>query len=68
MLGSHNFLTSGTSGDDREMGIKTNDQNIIEKLIGEYENASDLTKAVSKPKRKRKPKPKPKQINNKQAA
>ena len=43
MVGSHNFLSSGSSGDDLEMGIKTNDQNIIEKLIKAYESASDLT-------------------------
>lgn len=38
MLGSHNFLTSGV-GEEREIGIRTTDPNLIEKLIERYEYA-----------------------------
>jgi phosphatidylserine/phosphatidylglycerophosphate/cardiolipin synthase-like enzyme len=38
MLGSHNFLTSGV-GEEREIGIRTTDPNLIEKLIARYEQA-----------------------------
>jgi phosphatidylserine/phosphatidylglycerophosphate/cardiolipin synthase-like enzyme len=40
MLGSHNFLTSGV-GEEREIGIRTTDPNLIEKLIERYEQAPD---------------------------
>jgi phosphatidylserine/phosphatidylglycerophosphate/cardiolipin synthase-like enzyme len=40
MLGSHNFLTSGV-GEEREIGIRTTDPNLIEKLIERYEYAPD---------------------------
>jgi phosphatidylserine/phosphatidylglycerophosphate/cardiolipin synthase-like enzyme len=40
MLGSHNFLTSGV-GEEREIGIKTTDLNLIENLIERYEQAPD---------------------------
>jgi phosphatidylserine/phosphatidylglycerophosphate/cardiolipin synthase-like enzyme len=40
MLGSHNFLTSGV-GEEREIGIRTTDPNLIEKLIERYEHAPD---------------------------
>jgi phosphatidylserine/phosphatidylglycerophosphate/cardiolipin synthase-like enzyme len=41
MLGSHNFLTSGIS-EEREIGIRTTDLNLIEILIERYEQAPDL--------------------------
>lgn len=40
-LGSHNFLTSG-AGEEREIGIKTTDLNLINRLISVYERAPDL--------------------------
>ena len=40
MLGSHNFLTSGV-GEEREIGMRTTDLNLIEKLIERYEQAPD---------------------------
>jgi phosphatidylserine/phosphatidylglycerophosphate/cardiolipin synthase-like enzyme len=40
MLGSHNFLTSGV-GEEREIGMRTTDSNLIEKLIERYEQAPD---------------------------
>lgn len=40
MLGSHNFLTSGV-GEEREIGMRTTDPNLIEKLIERYEQAPD---------------------------
>jgi phosphatidylserine/phosphatidylglycerophosphate/cardiolipin synthase-like enzyme len=40
MLGSHNFLTSGV-GEEREIGIRTTDPNLIERLIERYEQAPD---------------------------
>jgi phosphatidylserine/phosphatidylglycerophosphate/cardiolipin synthase-like enzyme len=40
MLGSHNFLTSGV-GAEREIGVRTTDLNLIERLIERYEQAPD---------------------------
>jgi phosphatidylserine/phosphatidylglycerophosphate/cardiolipin synthase-like enzyme len=40
MLGSHNFLTSGV-GEEREIGMRTTDPNLIEELIARYEQAPD---------------------------
>ena len=40
MLGSHNLLTSGV-GEEREIGMRTTDPNLIEKLIERYEHAPD---------------------------
>lgn len=40
MLGSHNFLTSGV-GAEREIGMRTTDLKLIEKLIQQYEQAPD---------------------------
>ncbi len=40
MLGSHNFLTSGV-GEEREIGIRTTDPALIERLIERYEQALD---------------------------
>lgn len=40
MLGSHNFLTSGV-GEEREIGMRTTDPNLIERLIERYEQAPD---------------------------
>lgn len=42
MLGSHNFLTSGV-GEEREIGMRTTDLKLIEKLIERYEQAPDRT-------------------------
>lgn len=42
MLGSHNFLTSGTSSSEREVGLQTNDPRIIEDLIERFESAENL--------------------------
>jgi phosphatidylserine/phosphatidylglycerophosphate/cardiolipin synthase-like enzyme len=40
MLGSHNFLTSGV-GEEREIGMRTTDPDLIEQLIERYEQAPD---------------------------
>jgi PLD-like domain len=40
MLGSHNFLTSGV-GEEREIGMRTTDPNLIGRLIDRYEQAPD---------------------------
>jgi hypothetical protein len=42
MLGSHNFLTSGDSSIERELGLKTTDPQIVKKLIERFENAPNL--------------------------
>jgi phosphatidylserine/phosphatidylglycerophosphate/cardiolipin synthase-like enzyme len=45
MLGSHNFLTSGF-GEEREIGIKITDPDLIERLIERYEQAPDRLGAL----------------------
>jgi phosphatidylserine/phosphatidylglycerophosphate/cardiolipin synthase-like enzyme len=45
MLGSHNFLTSGV-GEEREIGMRTTDPNLIEELIVRYEQAPDRLGAL----------------------
>jgi PLD-like domain len=45
MLGSHNFLTSGV-GEEREIGMRTTDPNLIERLIEQYEQAPDRLGAL----------------------
>jgi phosphatidylserine/phosphatidylglycerophosphate/cardiolipin synthase-like enzyme len=45
MIGSHNFLTSNCHSTEREIGLKTNDKNIIENLIRRFETAPCLDKA-----------------------
>ncbi len=45
MLGSHNFLTSGV-GEEREIGMRTTDLNLIENLIERYEQAPDRLGAL----------------------
>ncbi len=52
MLGSHNFLTSGV-GEEREIGMRTTDLKLIEKLIDRYEQAHDLTPVSSRKDRNR---------------
>ena len=42
MIGSHNFLTSNCHSDERELGIRINDKNIIEELIDRLENGKSL--------------------------
>ena len=42
MIGSHNFLTSGTSSSEREIGIFTNDIHIISSLIERFDTATNL--------------------------
>ncbi len=44
MLGSHNFLTSGTKSMEREVGLRTNDPRIITDLIKRFDTAKDLEK------------------------
>jgi PLD-like domain len=39
MLGSHNYLTSGTSSSEREVGIKTDSPELIDKLIAIFDRA-----------------------------
>ncbi len=43
MIGSHNFLTSGESSPERELGVKTNDPYIIDRLIARF-NQPNLAK------------------------
>jgi DNA repair exonuclease SbcCD ATPase subunit len=38
MLGSHNFLTSLPNPTEKELGIRTTDQNIIKSLIGKFDS------------------------------
>jgi phosphatidylserine/phosphatidylglycerophosphate/cardiolipin synthase-like enzyme len=40
MLGSHNYLTSGDSSDERELGIKTDSSEIINELIELFDLSS----------------------------
>ncbi len=42
MLGSQNFLTSGTKSPEREVGLRTNDPRIITDLIKRFDTAKDL--------------------------
>lgn len=42
MVGSHNFLTSGNSSSERELGLRTTDPSIIKQLIAHFEQAKDL--------------------------
>ena len=42
MIGSHNFLMSGTSSSEREIGIFTNDIHIISSLIERFDTATNL--------------------------
>jgi|GEM_PF-3264315 len=42
MLGSHNFLTSGNSSSERELGVFTNDADLISKLINRFDTARNL--------------------------
>ena len=42
MLGSHNFLTSGNSSAEREVGLQTNDPRIITDLILRFDKAKNL--------------------------
>jgi len=42
MVGSHNFLTSGSSSDEREAGMKTNDPRIVADLTKRFDNADNL--------------------------
>ncbi len=42
MLGSHNFLSSGESSSEREIGLHTNDRRIVEGLIERFDSAQNL--------------------------
>lgn len=42
MLGSHNFLTSGNSKSEREIGIHTNDPRIVKGLSERFDSAPNL--------------------------
>lgn len=44
MIGSHNFLTSNCYSSERELGLKTDDKNIIEDFINRFETAPSLDK------------------------
>ncbi len=46
MVGSHNFLTSGESSPERELGLKTNDPYIIDKLITRF-NQPNISESYS---------------------
>jgi hypothetical protein len=48
MIGSHNFLTSNCHSTEREIGLKTNDKNIIEDLIRRFETAPSLDRLVTR--------------------
>ncbi len=48
MIGSHNFLTSNCHSSERELGLRTDDKNIIEDLINRFENAPSLDNKVGK--------------------
>jgi PLD-like domain len=41
MIGSHNFLTSTPRSKEREIGLKTNNLQVIEKLIKHFDDATD---------------------------
>ncbi|WP_013320713.1 hypothetical protein [Gloeothece verrucosa] len=41
MLGSYEFLTYGDQSEERELGLKTNNQRLIEQLIKRFENAAN---------------------------
>lgn len=43
MLSSHNFLTSGNTSKEREVGLLTDDTRIIRQLINRFNAAPDLT-------------------------
>lgn len=47
MIGSHNFLTSNCHSTEREIGLKTNDKNIIEDLTRRFETAPSLDRLVT---------------------
>ena len=42
MIGSHNFLTSNCHSSEREIGLRTNDKNIIDDLIDRFESGINL--------------------------
>jgi hypothetical protein len=46
MISSHNFLTSSAQSQERELGLKTNDLRIIERLIERFETAPNLCDSV----------------------
>lgn len=46
IIGSHNFLTSGSTSKERELGIRTNDPNIIKQLIERFDNAKSLSDSI----------------------
>jgi hypothetical protein len=48
MLGSHNFLSSGSSKPEREVGLRTNDPQIITSLIERFENAENLEESCGR--------------------
>lgn len=45
MIGSHNFLTSNCHSSERELGLVTDDKNIIENLIDRFEEPPNLDNA-----------------------
>jgi uncharacterized coiled-coil protein SlyX len=46
MLGSHNFLTSGSKSAEREIGLKTDDLHVIKELTERFDAAEDLEPAI----------------------
>lgn len=49
MIGSHNFLTSSSQSLEREIGLLTNDKNIIDDLIHRFEDGANLKHQKEKP-------------------
>lgn len=42
LIGSHNFLTSGSASSERELGLRTNDPGVIKQLIERFDNAVNM--------------------------
>jgi hypothetical protein len=48
MIGSHNFMTSTDKSQERELGIKTTDPQIISDIVASFNKAGIETKKPSK--------------------
>jgi hypothetical protein len=48
MLGSHNFLTSSSKSNEREIGLRTTESRIIQDMITRFDNASALKVQIAK--------------------
>lgn len=50
MIGSHNFMSSGATSDERELGLKTDNPEIVNKLIKLFDlTKNDLPKNIGHP-------------------